>query len=121
MSERQSAGTLEQEILSVLVTEGVAMTPATVLAQLPRPLAYTTVMTALSRMHAKGMVNRDRAGRAYAYRSADPATVTARQMRRLLERDSNRAGVLARFVAELDPADETLLEKLLADPGDDGR
>jgi hypothetical protein len=39
--------------------------------------------------------------------------VTARRMRKLLDDGSDRAGVLARFVAELDPAEERLLAELL--------
>jgi predicted transcriptional regulator len=109
-------GELEQDVLGVLADAEEALTPAKVLAALDRPLAYTTVMTALTRLHAKGAVTREREGRAYAYRWNDQATVTARQMRRLLERDGDRAGVLARFVAELDPTDGQLLEALLADP-----
>lgn len=109
-------GELEQDVLGVLAGAEEALTPAKVLAALDRPLAYTTVMTALTRLHAKGAVTRERQGRAYAYRWNDQATVTARQMRRLLDRDGDRAGVLARFVAELDPSDGQLLETLLAEP-----
>jgi predicted transcriptional regulator len=109
-------GELEQDVLGVLADADEALTPAKVQAALDRQLAYTTVMTALTRLHAKGAVTRERDGRAYAYRWNDQATVTARQMRRLLDRDHDRAGVLARFVAELGPEDGQLLEALLADP-----
>jgi predicted transcriptional regulator len=37
---------------------------------LPRPLAYTTVMTVLDRMAAKGLVARRKSGRAYHYSAA---------------------------------------------------
>jgi len=40
---------------------------AEVRAALGRPLAYTTVMTVLDRMSAKGVVERRKNGRAYAY------------------------------------------------------
>jgi predicted transcriptional regulator len=101
------------------------MTPAEVQAELGGDLAYTTVMTALTRLHDKGVLNRERAGRAYAYTLVgDRATLTARQMRRLLDTGSDRAGVLARFVDELRPDDERLLAALLDDvaspPGDGG-
>lgn len=115
---RRPAGALEQDVLSVLAASGEAMTPARVLAGLGGRLAYTTVMTALSRLHAKGAVSRERAGRAYAYRWVDQATVTARRMRRLLDSGENRATVLARFVAELQPEDGRLLEDLLGDDGE---
>jgi predicted transcriptional regulator len=75
-------------------------------------------MTSLARLHDKGAVTRERAGRAYAYRWADPAALTARQMRRLLDRDEDRAAVLARFVADLGSADGRLLSELLTDKPD---
>jgi predicted transcriptional regulator len=50
---RRDAGALEGEILAVLGAVDRALTPAEVLAQLERPLAYTTVMTTLARLHAK--------------------------------------------------------------------
>jgi predicted transcriptional regulator len=114
---RRPAGQLEQEVLAVLAASGEALTPAQVQADLGDGLAYTTVMTALTRLHDKGAVIRERSGRAYAYRwAADRAVVTARQMRRLLDRDADRAGVLARFVAELGPEDGRLVGELLAEP-----
>ena len=81
-------------------------------------LAYTTVLTALSRLHAKGALHREPSGRAFAYSlPADPAavgaSVTARRMSRLLDSGEDRAGVLARFVADLSPEDERLLTELL--------
>lgn len=124
---RRAAGALEQEVLAVLAAAGTPLTPAAVQAELGGGLAYTTVLTALARLHDKGAVARHRAGRGYAYTwAADTATLTARQMRRLLDRGPDRDGVLVRFVAELDPADGRLLARLLggdnaAGDGADGR
>jgi predicted transcriptional regulator len=113
-------GALEQEVLGSLAAAGRPLTVAEVLADLGDDLAYTTVMTALSRLHAKGVLTREPAGRAFAYSlPADPAamgaSVTARRMSRLLGSGQDRAGVLARFVADLTPEDEQLLTELLAD------
>jgi predicted transcriptional regulator len=96
------------------------MTVADVLADLGHGLAYTTVLTALTRLHAKGVLHREPSGRAFAYSLAeDPAamgaSVTARRMARLLDAGQDRAGVLARFVADLTPEDERLLAELLAE------
>jgi predicted transcriptional regulator len=97
------------------------LTPGEVLASLGDDLAYTTVMTTLSRLHEKGELRREPAGRAYAYTPApDPqgarSFAVAQRMRRLLdETGGERAGVLARFVADLRPEDEQLLLDLLAD------
>lgn len=119
-------GALEQEVLGCLAAAGRPLTVAEVLTEVGDGLAYTTVMTALSRLHGKGAVRREAAGRAFAYSlPADPAaigaSVTARRMSRLLDSGQDRADVLARFVADLSPADERLLTELLADgrrPGD---
>lgn len=112
---------LEQQVLVCLAAAGRPLTVTEVLADLGRGLAYTTVMTTLTRLHGKGALTREPVGRAYAYAPAgDPATVgasvTARRMRRLLEAGADRAGVLTRFVADLPPEDEQLLAALLADP-----
>ncbi len=109
---------LEQRVLASLGAAGRPLTAGDVLADLGGGLAYTTVMTTLSRLHSKGALTRELTGRAYAYAlSGDPAvvgmTVTARRMRRLLEAGGDRAGVLARFVADLSPEDEQLLADLL--------
>ena len=113
-------GALEQEVLGCLAAAGRPLTVAEVQAELGDGLAYTTVMTALSRLHAKGALTRESVGRGYAYAvPADPtamgASVTARRMSRLLESGEDRAGVLARFVADLGAEDERLLTELLAE------
>src|SRR5512132_697978 len=113
-------GALEQEVLGCLASAGRPLTVAEVQAEVGEGLAYTTVMTALSRLHAKGALRREPAGRAFAYSlPEDPASVgaavTARRMSRLLDSGEDRAGVLARFVADLSPDDERLLTELLGD------
>jgi predicted transcriptional regulator len=115
-SVRRPVGALENEVLAALAVADRPLTPAQVLGELDADLAYTTVLTTLSRLHAKGLLSRERAGRAYAYTVvSDTATLTARRMRRLLDQDADRASVLARFVAELDPAEERLLTELLTE------
>lgn len=121
-------GALEREVLGCLAAARRPLTVAEVLADLGDDLAYTTVLTALSRLYAKGALLRQSSGRAFAYSlAADPATtaasVTARRMSRLLDSGQDRADVLARFVADLSLADEQLLTALLAEgrcPGVDG-
>lgn len=113
-------GALEQEVLTCLAVAGRPLTVAEVQGDLGHGLAYTTVLTALTRLHAKGALHREQSGRAFAYSLAeDPAavgaSVTARRMARLLDAGHDRAGVLARFVADLSPEDERLLGELLAD------
>ena len=98
-----------------MAAAGRPMTPGEVLEALDRELAYTTVMTTLSRLHDKDAVTRARAGRAYAYAPADTATAAARRMRRLLDGGEDRAVVLARFLDELEPGDVPVLQRLLAE------
>jgi predicted transcriptional regulator len=120
-------GALEREVLACLAAADRPLTAGEVLADLGGALAYTTVMTTLTRLQAKGVLTRELSGRAYVYAVAgDPAQVeaslTAHRMRRVLDAGSDRAGVLARFVADLSPEDERLLSDLLAaDPDDASR
>jgi predicted transcriptional regulator len=117
MAGGRRRGGLEQEVLACLAAAGRPLSVAEVLAELGGDLAYTTVLTALSRLHAKGALTREPFGRGYAYAlPADPGSaVTARRMSRLLDSREDRAGVLARFVADLNPEDERLLTELLAE------
>jgi len=73
-----------------------------------RSLAYTTVMTIMTRLHAKGLLLRDRDGKTYVYRPA----FTREEHRARLSRDLVRGLVhefgdvaLAQFTAELDSVD----------------
>jgi predicted transcriptional regulator len=113
-------GALEQEVLACLAAADGPLTPGDVLAELGGGLAYTTVMTTLSRLHAKGAISRQPAGRGYVYAlrggQADAQdSMTARRMLKLLESGRDRAGVLSRFVADLSPEDEQVLGDLLAE------
>jgi predicted transcriptional regulator len=111
---RRAPGALEKEVLVILSTQNGALTPAQVRRVLGRELAYTTVMTVLTRLHDKGFVQRKRVGRAFAYRfDADGAALTSLAMGRLLDGVDDRAAVLARFVGELSPADVEVLANLL--------
>jgi predicted transcriptional regulator len=96
-----------------------ALTPGEVRDVLGTELAYTTVMTVLARLVEKGVLTRERAGRAFAYRRAAPAEVTAQRMRGLLDAGDDRADVLTRFVGALSPEDERLLGELLQHAADD--
>ena len=81
-------------------------------------LSYSTVVTILSRLHAKGALKRRRAGRAFRYSpAADEAGLAARRLAAMLDREPDRQAVLSRFVAELSDRDEQLLRGLLGDSG----
>jgi predicted transcriptional regulator len=106
---------LESGVLAALWAADGPLTAGQVRERLPGDLAYTTVLTILSRLHDKGMLVRHREGRGYAYEPArDEASHTAERMRTLLEHGSDREAVLARFVSELSEQDEQVLHRLLA-------
>lgn len=103
---RRPAGALEAEVLAALWSADAPLTPAEVRAELGEELAYTTVMTILARLHAKGVVSRHRAGRAFAYApSIEQAERAAERMRALLDGE-DREQVLARFVGSLSARDK---------------
>lgn len=119
---RRPNGALSAQVLEVLTLAGRALTPGEVQQALastdPQPLAYTTVVTILSRLHAHGLVDRFRHGRAFAYLPVtDHARLAARRMRQLLDAEDDREAVLARFVSDLSANDEEAIRRLLdADP-----
>ncbi|MFJ8592367.1 BlaI/MecI/CopY family transcriptional regulator [Streptomyces sp. NPDC093598] len=114
-SRRRARGELESSVLAALWAADGPLTAREVRDRLPGDLAYTTVLTILSRLYDKGMLIRHREGRGYAYEPGrDEASHTAERMRTLLERGSDREAVLARFVSELSEHDERLLHRLLA-------
>lgn len=89
--------------------------------QLGGDLAYTTVMTILTRLQAKRAVTRERVGRFFEWcATSDEAGLAALRMRRVLDAESDREAVLARFVTTLSPDDERLLRDLLNLP-EEGR
>jgi predicted transcriptional regulator len=115
---RRPAGALSAQVFEVLTVAGRALTPGEVQQALaetdPQPLAYTTVVTILSRLHAQGLLDRFRHGRAFAYLPvADHALLAAGRMRRLLDAEDDRDAVLARFVGGLSARDEKVLRRLL--------
>lgn len=112
---RRPPGMLEDEVLAVLWALGRPATPAEVQLELGDRLAYTTVMSTLTRLHRKGLVTREPTARGgYMYAPAmDEANHTARAMTELLDRRRDRAGALTRFVSSLPPEDEALLQRLL--------
>ena len=119
-------GALEREVLACLATAGRPLVPGEVRTELGGELAYTTIMTTLSRLHAKGAVARRPSGRGFAYElSGGPAdaeaSMTAHRMLQLLQGGQDRVGVLSRFVADLSSEDEELLASLLADDPRPGR
>ena len=114
MPARRGMGELESEVMSRLWAADGALTPAEVRDALDGTLAYTTVMTILGRLWEKGLAQRERRGRAYAYWPAvTEAELAAQRMRATLERTRDRESALARFVDELSARDARALRRIL--------
>jgi predicted transcriptional regulator len=115
---RRAAGELEAAVLAVLQAAGSSLSPAEVRDQLGGDLAYTTVVTILSRLHAKGVLDRSKAGRAFVYQPvADEPGLAARRLAQMLDAEPDREAVLARFVSGLSGKDEELLRRMLGGSG----
>ncbi|MFI1018018.1 BlaI/MecI/CopY family transcriptional regulator [Streptomyces sp. NPDC020965] len=117
---RHGQGELEVKVLTVLGGAPGPVNAAWVQERLGGGLAYTTVITILTRLHAKGAVARERVGRSFDWTPvADEAGLAALRMRKVLDGESDRQAVLASFVTALPPGDEQLLRDLLAQmPGE---
>ncbi|MEU6001330.1 BlaI/MecI/CopY family transcriptional regulator [Streptomyces sp. NPDC047197] len=118
---RRAQGELEAQVLAVLHGEAGPVNAAWVQEHIGGDLAYTTVMTILTRLLAKGTVTRERVGRSFVWRSAaDEAGLAALRMRKVLDGERDRGAVLASFVTTLSPADERMLRGLLGAGGAGG-
>lgn len=100
--------------MRVLQAAGEPVTAARVQQELDGDLAYTTVVTILTRLHGKHSVTRRRSGRSFLWApAADEAGLAAQRMRRVLDGHSDRDAVLASFVSGLSADDERLVRELL--------
>ena len=107
-------GSLETEVLAALWAADRPLTPGDVHEAVGSDLAYTTVMTILTRLWKKGLVDRERAGRAYLYRpKITEADLAATRMHEQLARAADREAALSRFVGSMSRKDERVLRKLL--------
>ena len=117
VDKRRAAGGLESEVLATLWAAEHPLTTGEVVAALDDGLAYTTVQTILTRLHGKGAVRREPAGRAYAYAPVlDDAGLAAQRMHAMLDKGGDHAAVLTRFIGTLTPEQESTLAELLRRP-----
>ncbi len=81
-----------------------------------RRLAYTTVMTVLDRLAGKGMVEREREGRAWRYRpAASREAHIARLMLDALDLAGSRDAALVRFARSVTGIEAEVLRAALTD------
>ena len=99
-------GDLEREVMTQLWESGEPLTVRQVHERLSRDrdLAYTTVMTVLDRLAKKGVVDQQRADRAYRYAAAQTREeMTAAVMLDALSSSADQDAALAYFVGQLPP------------------
>lgn len=111
---RRPYGALEHDVLAALWATDRPLTPGDVLTHLDGELAYTSVATVLSRLHAKGLVQRQMHGRAFRYRAAmSEGELVARSIGTALESAADPRAVMSRFVSVLSKRDAQTLRSML--------
>jgi predicted transcriptional regulator len=116
VGERRPDGALEADILGVLWGADEALTPGEVNEILDTDLAYTTVMTVLTRLWKKGLVERVAQGRGFAYVPVmSESELATQKMTETLAASGDRASVLAGFVGALSKRDVGQLRRLLGE------
>jgi predicted transcriptional regulator len=107
-------GALELRVLEALWRRGAA-TVRDLRADFPAA-AYTTLMTTMERLHKKGVLDREKSGRAFVYRPVSSrqdleSGLVTRAIQPLLAGESAHP-VLSCFVEEVSRHDERLLDEL---------
>lgn len=91
-----------------------------VVAQMNRPLAYTTIMTTLDRLYRKGLLLRLKRGRAFVYAAAHSKQDLQREIARELVNEisadpmHSKNFLLSFLIESVDPEDAEVLAKLEA-------
>jgi predicted transcriptional regulator len=79
-----------------------------------RAVAYTTVLTVMDRLVVKGMLTKQRTGRAHTYQAATSrASYTAELMASVLGSSDDRSAVLLHFVEQIPPDQADALQAAL--------
>ncbi|GAA4629381.1 BlaI/MecI/CopY family transcriptional regulator [Actinoallomurus vinaceus] len=97
-------GELEAAIMDCLWRYGRPVPVREVVEDLQkdRTIAYTTVLTVMDKLHKKGWLRREKAGRGHLYEPlVSRETYTARLMRSALATSNNQAAAFVHFLSEL--------------------
>jgi len=108
-------GELERAVMESLWSAAAPVTAREVQEALgDRRLATTTVLTVLGRLERKGLVTRERDGRAHRYRAVGSREDhVAELMNVALDAAGDRSAALARFVGSIPPEERARLRDLL--------
>lgn len=118
MSSKRKQGELEAEILGCLWDRPEGLTSQQILALLgDDDLAITTVLTVLSRLSDKGLVEREQAsGRTFLFKAAQSREQhTASMLLAAVEGSENPALVFSHFTSQLSKAQIESLKKALGE------
>lgn len=113
-------GALESMVLEVLWDDGGWLIPGEVHTAVGRNrrLAYTTIMTTMSRLWEKGRLDRRRRGRAFEYRpTLDRTEFAASRMNEFLGAAGDSRAALAHFVSAMASDDVAELRRVLRKRG----
>lgn len=114
--EIKQIGDLEADIMGVVWEKGKATVQEVLDALAPhRTLAYTTVMTVMSRLAEKGLLTREKEGRAFVYSPAVPQERTAGSLLQSLVRrlyDGATGKAIAQLLETEEDVDDAELERL---------
>ncbi len=109
-------GDLEADVMSVVWEKDQATVQDVLDALAPhRALAYTTVMTVMTRLSEKGLLSREKAGRAFIYRPAVPQERAAGSLLQSLVRrlyDGATTKAIAQLLETEQDVDDAELERL---------
>jgi predicted transcriptional regulator len=110
-------GKLEAVVMDVLWSADGPMTVREVLEQMPgrSNLAYTTVMTVMSNLHRKAMLDRVTVGRAYSYCPVlSRQGAAAASLREILDASDDPRSVLLHFAETATEEESSVLRDALA-------
>lgn len=123
MSEtpRRGHGDLEAMVLRCVWAADKPLSPGEVRDAIEADVAYTTAMTVLTRLWEKGLLTREKDGRAFRYRAAiGEAAHAANRMEAALGDVSDREQALTQFVGSLPPEDVAALRRLIDSTSSEG-
>jgi predicted transcriptional regulator len=108
-------GALELRVLDALWRRGGEVAVRDIQPEFPGS-AYTTLMTTMDRLHRKGVLERRKIGRAFAYRPVSSrqeleSGLVTRALQPLLQGESAQP-ILSFFVEEVSRQDDRLLDEL---------
>jgi predicted transcriptional regulator len=113
----KSLGTLERDVMAIC-WQRANISVREVCNQLDGPVAYTTVMTTMDRLFKKGLLSREKSGRAFVYSPTATheeirGAVASELVNSLLRRDgSEPLPILSTLVDAVTERDRSLLDDL---------